>query len=328
MRVTSAAYAGLSWVGAALARFWRAGRQKMTIMFVPHSEKTVFNLQISVFGMVGVIALVGVMLFSFVVFLARDALYAQESVATAERIRQQQLKEDAWRDMAGELVRTVRSWQETLAEALEPVGITFDEKAEGAGGGALAEMYGLEQLGVGDLQDIEEIRRVTAILERSEAPIKEFSRLIANNRVSFREIPNIWPVRGGIGHISMYYGQNENPFTGQWYIHKGIDISTFRSGDPIVATADGKVIYAGYDWGYGNYVVVQHAHGFFTRYGHMQEFIVASGDKIRQGQTIGYIGSTGLSTGPHLHYEVILGTDIIDPLPYVNLRSSAYSGRN
>jgi murein DD-endopeptidase MepM/ murein hydrolase activator NlpD len=121
----------------------------------------------------------------------------------------------------------------------------------------------------------------------------------------------------------MFFGQNENPFTGQYYIHKGIDISTFRQGDPIVATADGQIVAVNYDGGgFGNNIIIKHKHGFYTRYGHMQSFRVKLGQKVGQGEVIGYIGNTGLSTGPHVHYEVHIGSDVVDPYKYLNIRSS------
>jgi murein DD-endopeptidase MepM/ murein hydrolase activator NlpD len=189
--------------------------------------------------------------------------------------------------------------------------------------GDLASFFETNEKGSGGVREVSELERITAYLEKTIDPVKELGSLLENQNAVLTEIPNIWPIKGGIGHVSMFYGQNENPFTGQWYIHKGIDISTFRTGDSIVATADGKVVAVGFDTGFGNYIIIQHSHGFFTRYAHMQSFRVYKGQKVQQGQTIGYVGNTGLSTGPHCHYEVHLGTGVIDPLKFLNIRASA-----
>ena len=153
-------------------------------------------------------------------------------------------------------------------------------------------------------------------------PLKDLGSLLQNQSAVLTEIPNIWPVKGA-SHISMYYGQNENPFTGQWYIDKGVDISTYRSGDPVVATADGRVVAIGFDSNMGNYIIIQHSHGFITRYGHLMAFRVSKGQKIQQGQAIGLLGNTGLTIGPQLHYEVHIGTGVIDPLKFLNIRAAA-----
>ena len=153
--------------------------------------------------------------------------------------------------------------------------------------------------------------------------VNEIGSLLSNQSAVLTSIPNIWPVKGGIGHISMYYGQNENPFSGQWYIHKGIEISTYRTGDPVVATADGKVVTVSFANDFGNYIIIQHNRGFFTRYAHLASFRVYKGQKVEQGQVIGTMGNTGLTTGPHLHYEIHLGTDVIDPIQFLNLRANA-----
>jgi murein DD-endopeptidase MepM/ murein hydrolase activator NlpD len=112
-----------------------------------------------------------------------------------------------------------------------------------------------------------------------------------------------------------------DPFNGAPRMHTGIDISTNRSGDPVVATADGQVAYMGYEpTGFGNYIIIRHPHGFYTRYAHLLSFRVETGQQVKQGDTIGYIGSTGRSTGPHLHYEVHIGSDVVNPEKYVNIR--------
>jgi murein DD-endopeptidase MepM/ murein hydrolase activator NlpD len=178
-------------------------------------------------------------------------------------------------------------------------------------------------MGSGRLREVADIERVTGYLEQSIQPLKELGATVAAQGSILTEIPNLWPIRGGIGHISMHYGQNENPIYGSWYMHRGIDISTFRSGDPIVATADGKVVTVAFDQGLGNYIILEHKHGFLTRYAHLKAFNVQKGQTVQQGQVIGFIGNTGLSTGPHLHYEVHLGSETIDPLRFLNIRPTA-----
>jgi murein DD-endopeptidase MepM/ murein hydrolase activator NlpD len=145
-----------------------------------------------------------------------------------------------------------------------------------------------------------------------------------------REIPSIWPVKGGVGHISSLFGPNIHPYTGQYYLHRGIDISTWRQGDPVLAAADGQVVTAEYDHlgGFGNYIVIRHKYGYYTRYGHLMSFAKKAGQQVQQGDVIGYIGNTGLSTGPHLHYEIHIGSDVTDPQKFVYLRSGKTQAKN
>ena len=120
----------------------------------------------------------------------------------------------------------------------------------------------------------------------------------------------------------MAFGQNAHPITKQWYIHKGLDFSTWRSGDPIIATANGQVVTVTFDNAFGNYVIIKHKHGFYTRYAHMNSVRVKKGQYVSQGDVIGTLGNTGLSTGPHLHYEVHIGSDVVDPAKYINVKLS------
>jgi murein DD-endopeptidase MepM/ murein hydrolase activator NlpD len=152
--------------------------------------------------------------------------------------------------------------------------------------------------------------------------------MLNSQSAMFTEIPSIWPVKGGLGQITMFFGQNINPFSGQYYLHLGVDISNFRNGDPVVATADGQVVTIEYVHDYGNYVIIRHKHGYYTRYAHLLSSRVRLGQDVQQGDVIGYIGKTGLSTGPQLHYEVHIGSDVVDPYKYINIRSSiARQGR-
>jgi murein DD-endopeptidase MepM/ murein hydrolase activator NlpD len=122
--------------------------------------------------------------------------------------------------------------------------------------------------------------------------------------------PTGWPA---IGWISAYFGQREDPFNGGQAFHTGLDISA-DMGTPVVATGDGRIISAEYHPQYGNLLVIDHGYGMTTRYGHLAGFAVAPGAKVVKGQLVGYVGATGRATGPHLHYEILINGQAIDPL--------------
>ena len=138
----------------------------------------------------------------------------------------------------------------------------------------------------------------------------------------FTEIPSIWPIKGGIGYISKHFGQNQDTLTRQYYIHKGIDISTTRSGDPVIATADGNVIEEGFDQEYGNYVIIRHKYGFHTRYANLLSVTVMQGQNVKQEDIIGFIGNTGFSDESHLYYEVIILSDVANPVMFINIKNT------
>lgn len=126
--------------------------------------------------------------------------------------------------------------------------------------------------------------------------------------------PDGRPVREG--HISSYFGERQDPFTGHQAFHKGIDFASPQGAD-VVAVAAGVVTFAGEKVGYGNLVEVSHGNGLVTRYGHNQGLAVTVGSTVARGDTLAYIGSTGRSTGPHVHFEVLKNGRQIDPLTFI-----------
>ncbi|OLE55429.1 MAG: hypothetical protein AUG51_02930 [Acidobacteria bacterium 13_1_20CM_3_53_8] len=126
--------------------------------------------------------------------------------------------------------------------------------------------------------------------------------------------PNIWPVTG---NLTDSFGGRHNPFGGFSYeFHTGQDIAT-AWGTSVVATANGTVIFAGCQSGYGQVVVIDHGGGLTTRYGHLSHIDVVQGQTITRGEQVGCVGSTGRSTGPHLHYEVRINDEPVDPWEYL-----------
>jgi len=126
--------------------------------------------------------------------------------------------------------------------------------------------------------------------------------------------PSIWPVTG---KLESGVGGRRNPFGGRRFeYHEGQDIDA-AYGTPVQVTATGKVTVAGWQRGYGNVVYVDHGNGLSTRYGHLSKIDVRVGDAVMRGQTIGLVGSTGRSTGPHLHYEVRINSQPVNPKQYL-----------
>ncbi len=123
-----------------------------------------------------------------------------------------------------------------------------------------------------------------------------------------------WPVSGT---ITSPFGMRQNPFGGGVEFHPGLDIAA-PMGTTVTAAAGGTVISAGWYGGYGNYILIDHGGGMSTGYGHLSQIFVSNGQTVQKGQAIGAVGSTGMSTGPHLHFEVRLGGKPTDPAPYLH----------
>jgi murein DD-endopeptidase MepM/ murein hydrolase activator NlpD len=115
------------------------------------------------------------------------------------------------------------------------------------------------------------------------------------------------------GRVTSAFGSRFHPILGYARMHKGVDLAA-RMGAPIVAAADGRVVSAGWHGGYGRQIIIAHRDGVETTYGHMSRMVAYAGEAVRQGQLIGYVGSSGLSTGPHVHYEVLKNGRPVNPM--------------
>ena len=126
-------------------------------------------------------------------------------------------------------------------------------------------------------------------------------------------VPGIWPLDG---RLMGGFGSRTDPFSGEGAYHTGVDISA-PSGTPVHATADGRVTFAGFYNGYGRVVIVAHGNNYETYYAHLSASNVTEGQEVRRGETVGAVGSTGRSTGPHLHYEVRIGNAPVNPYRFL-----------
>ncbi len=158
-----------------------------------------------------------------------------------------------------------------------------------------------------------ELQRLELAIAREDGELRHLSAHLEERQTLLNFTPSVWPVRGW---ISSRFGYRVSPFTGRRELHKGLDIVN-RSGTPVVTTADGQVVFAGYKGGYGKMVTVDHGLGKVTKYGHLSKITVRSGDSVVRGQDLGLLGNTGRSTGPHLHYEVVVNGKAVNPVDYL-----------
>lgn len=203
---------------------------------------------------------------------------------------------------------------------------------EGLGGPSASDRAGLVGLLSSGRLSQHDIRRTVSRLrvesERRLASFQEIAWYITNERSMSQAKPSVWPTSG---HITSPYGYRFSVFGAEGAglhagsFHEGVDIGN-KTDTPIVSTADGVVRYAGWSSGFGVMVLVDHGFGYSTLYGHTAKVAVKVGDRVSRGQLIAWMGTTGRSTGPHLHYEVWRHGRPANPLTYLRVEPGAEPG--
>ena len=309
-------------------RLSSALRQQFTVMVIPHSERGVVNFHINATVVVILAVVLFVILFGFV-YLA--TLYAGSSAIledNSERLAASRADMDSVLREVETVVAASQRLDDALSATVEVFGIQgVPTGAEAlSGSGDLATFLDVEVLSDTRRREIDQLRTLSRSLEAAVDPLTDIQNTFRSQSALLRDVPNLWPVAGGQGFVTMEFGPNIHPFGGHWYLHKGIDIAGVP-GLPIVASANGKVIDMGFDaTGYGLNVMIRHKYGFRTRYSHMQRIAVRAGQEVSQGEVIGYLGNTGLSTGPHLDFIVMLGTDVVDPAAFLAISNDFRRG--
>lgn len=194
----------------------------------------------------------------------------------------------------------------SLASAMDQLPAVVKNRAMGGGGSTTSALTSLAALRspentFGLLREI--LQGIESRLTDARSNVDRRNQLAAAT-------PSIWPAHGW---LSSSVGRRTDPITGGDDYHQGLDISA-DAGSPIYATADGTVTLARREGAYGNLVTIDHGYGLETRYGHMSKFEVKAGAKVKRGELIGRVGSTGRATGPHLHYEVRVNGRLLNPL--------------
>jgi murein DD-endopeptidase MepM/ murein hydrolase activator NlpD len=230
-----------------------------------------------------------------------------------------QLENDSFRAATGELAAQIASLQSAVdeigaravvdpdvARAMSRLPPRVRERAMGGAPGVLAGpvlsgAFGSPDNAFGVLRDI------LGVIEQQLASVRSG---VDRRQALAAATPSIWPITGW---ISSGFGNRRDPFTGGQDFHSGLDISG-RQGQEVKAPADGTVTSVGYNGNYGNQILIDHGFGIVTRYAHLSRFNVSVGQQVRRGDVIGFVGSTGRSTNPHLHYEVLVNGRLTNPL--------------
>jgi murein DD-endopeptidase MepM/ murein hydrolase activator NlpD len=294
-----------------------------TLMIIPLSSGTVKKITIPGYfaRCLSVFFLVVFLVFLYFIYdyasIKRDKaellrLRVQTTDQT-QQIKDLALKVDDFADRMEELkqfdkkIRVLASYQ-TARDKKLPLGI---------GGASSAEVRLKELLDSDQQKLVSQMRKGLESLNEDaayrEQSFNELLSFLREQKSILAATPSIWPVRGW---VTSEFGMRESPFSSGVEFHNGIDIAT-RYGKEIIATADGLVIEASTRSADGNYVKINHGHGYSTFYCHLSKFAVKQGMKVKKGDVIGYVGNSGRSTGSHLHYTVLVNNVSVNPRRYL-----------
>ena len=299
-------------------------KKKYTIMILPDETTRVRKYRVPRTMVRGLLVILAVVVLGLG-YLITDYYGVKKMVAELDRLRlearqqQQQLVTFAksFDDLQGEMTR-LRQFDLKLRVMADLDGVVYPEQIMGIGGENPEPFNPLE--GELSFQDQTIISSMNRSLDRlktdvniQERSFQELVEYLEDQKSLLASTPSIWPVKGW---LTSTFGYRSSPFTGRREMHKGLDIAT-RSGTPIIAPADGLVVFAGREGGFGNMIILDHGYGITTRYGHCSSIDAKLGQKIKRGDVIARIGSTGRSTGPHVHYEVAVNGVSVNPSRYI-----------
>jgi murein DD-endopeptidase MepM/ murein hydrolase activator NlpD len=294
------------------------GSSRLTMIIIPQSQET--PLRFSVSKTTLRVAALLVVLF-VVVSAGIAALYGtkQADYNKLEAIKEDSLRKDQTIELLDQQIKAIEQQQERLlskqADIKKMMGVQEDVPVttESSGGGKGGSGPTRDALVTGEDSYLM-AQQIKNQLDLQEKELDELLAKVNNDKAYFRSLPNQWPTSG---EISSYYGWRKSPFGGRSEsFHDGIDIAN-DSGTKVCAAADGQVVFAGWQPVYGRTILIEHGHGFTTKYAHNSALLVEEGDRVKKGQVIARMGTSGRSTGPHLHFSIMKWDQTLDPLIYL-----------
>jgi len=273
--------------------FFRKALTPVTIMFIPHDDsRRSLNLNVPAIGVFlsAICSIIGAV---YLITMLPDAIRYQE-------IEKQLLD---YSKKVVDFKATLVSLKTAEKDLHHLISLGSKEK--------IFEKVDMSDIGSFDIVQVQEQ------IEYSMKTVGAIKDYLRSQKNFYLATPRGFPVQGT---ISSAYGDRINPISGRSEFHRGLDIAT-TPGTPVTATADGVVVFSGWSGGGGNVVVIAHGHRFSTYYAHNRKNTVQVGQRVKRGDAIGYIGSTGSSTGSHVHYEVWHNGKNKNPMSYTERRS-------
>jgi murein DD-endopeptidase MepM/ murein hydrolase activator NlpD len=282
-----------------------------TIIFVPHARAKFRKLKVSHRLLFSIFSILTSSL-CLSTFFSVQYFTSLSQTHELSKLRKENKELQSANEQFSRSVEGLRTQLRTVEDRTRKLAIiagitTLDEGSQGGSGGLRN-----DSLNVGSpyRDDVDKMSFRSNRLQKDLSVLEE--KFVAQSRL-LSSTPSIAPVRG---ILTDGFGGRSDPFTGEPGQHAAIDISS-AMGQAVRAPADGIVVKAEWANGYGNVIYVSHGYGYSTRYGHLSKFAAKPGQRVHRGDILGYVGSTGRSTGPHLHYEVRVNNNPVNPLEYI-----------
>ncbi|MEA2235640.1 MAG: hypothetical protein QOC81_364 [Thermoanaerobaculia bacterium] len=282
-----------------------------TIIFVPHARAKFRKLKVSHRLLFSVLSVLTSSL-CLSTFFSVQYFTSLSQTHELSKLRHENKDLQTANEQFSKSVESLRGQLRTVEDRTRKLAIyagisSLDDSAQQGGVG------GLRPSDLGDNPYRDDVDKMAFRSRRIEGDLSVLEQKLVAQSQLLASTPSIAPVRG---ILTDGFGGRSDPFTGEAGTHNAVDISS-AIGQAVRAPADGIVVKAEWANGYGNVIYLSHGYGYSTRYGHLSAYAAKPGQHVKRGDIIAYVGSTGRSTGPHLHYEVRLNNNPVNPLEYI-----------
>ena len=294
--------------------FVKKGRERITIMFIPHSEKRIINFHVPIFA-------ISIIVISLIVTITITSLAIINHSSTIKDVIKlkryginSNIQKKQYNEEFNRLYNIFQKFKPEISQLYALTNKNVDSQLWAKGGGQ--PLNGATNIEKGDSPPIEvlNIQEMQQELKTTKEALEEIKSFLQDRKKIMENTPSIWPVKG---YIFSKFGMNTSPYTFQREFNSGIDIASFP-GKQIKATASGKVEKITWDPKFGLKIIIKHKYGFSTSYSHCERVIVDENQLVSKGEVIGYLGKTGKAARHMCFYQVIIGTECVDPYPYLN----------